>query len=142
MGGIITHQPFKALYVLLAVAFEAARMPLWLVLYVPSFMRPHKKWTFMQALMMKITGQFLYHSAAVEVHTPHDLKPGSQKDRFVTFDAAPSSYFKGLLNDPEIKPGKMGGTWYPKVPTAAEISSGKVDVVWWYVSAVARVFWA
>ena len=84
----------------------------------------------MQAIQMRVVTQFVYHSAAVEVHTPHDLKPGSQKDRFVTFDAAPSSTFKGILVDPEVKPGKMGGTWYPKAPTAAEISSGKIDVIW------------
>lgn len=129
MGGLIAWQPFKALYVLLAVTFELARFPLWIVLYLPAFGRPHKKWSLRQALGMKVTRQFVKHSAAVEVHTPHDLRPGSEKDRFVTYDVAPASTYKGLLVDKEVKPGKMGGTWWPKPITAAEVASGNIDVV-------------
>lgn len=88
---------------------------------------------------MKIVKQFVKHSAAVEVHTPHDLRPGSEKDRFVTFDKAPASLYKGLLEDKEIKPGKMGGTWCPKPPTAAEIAKGDIDVVMYVMFLLPQV---
>jgi hypothetical protein len=133
MGGLITYQPFKALYVLIATAFEAARLPLWIVLYILPFARPHKAWSFRQALSAKVVKQFVKHSAAVEVHTPHDLRPKSEKDRFVTYDVAPASLYKGLLVDKEIKPAKLGGTWWPKPLTAAEAAKPNVDVVLWYV---------
>ena len=129
MGGLFTYQPLKALYVLVVTAFEAARLPLWIALYILPFGRPHKQWTFRQAIGMKVTRQFVKHSAAVEVHTPHDLRPGKEGGRFVTYDKAPAKYYKGLLDDKEVKPAKGGGTWWPKPPTKSEIESGNVDVV-------------
>ncbi|KIV98814.1 uncharacterized protein PV09_09428 [Verruconis gallopava] len=129
MAGLLTYQPFKAIYALLAAAFEAARFPLWILLYISSSGRPHKKWTLRQAIGVRIIRQFVYHSAAVEVVTPYNLKPGSEKERFVTCEPAPGSMYKGPLQDKQIKPLTTGGTWTPKPITPAEIETGNIDVV-------------
>jgi acetyl esterase/lipase len=129
MAAILTYQPVKALYALLAAAFEAARLPFWILLYTPSAGRPNKAWTLRQAIGVKVLKQFVCHMSVVEVSTPHNLKPGSEKERFVTYDPAPADVYKGPLVDNEIKPIKIGGTWTPKPVTSAEIANGNVDVV-------------
>jgi acetyl esterase/lipase len=82
-----------------------------------------------QAIAMKVVRQFVKHSSVVEVSTPLDLSPGSEKGRFVTYDPAPASTYKGPLEDKEIKPIKIGGTWSPNPVSTAEIKSGNMDVV-------------
>lgn len=129
MSALLTYHPFKALYVLLATSFEAARLPLWVLLYATSFGRPHKGWTFVQAMMMKITSRFLVHATVIEIYTPYNLKPGAEKERYVTYGPAPSDTYNGPCKDKEILPAKIGGTWTPKAPTAAEIAQGSIDVV-------------
>jgi acetyl esterase/lipase len=129
MAALLTYHPFKAIYSILAAAFEAARFPLWILLYIFSSGRPHKKWTFMQAIRMKIVLQFLKHSSVTEMHPGQSLWPWLERGRFVTYGPAPASFYKGPLVDKEIKPEKIGGTWTPKAPTASEIEKGNVDVV-------------
>jgi acetyl esterase/lipase len=114
MGGILTIHPFKALYTFLAVLFEAARMPLWILYYIPSFTRPHPQWTLSQAIRMKVVKAFLKHSSAVRVKTPLSLTPGAEGDRFVVLSPPAPATFQGPTIDKNIKPMKVGSTWTPK----------------------------
>jgi hypothetical protein len=126
---ILAYQPFKAIYTLLAVAVEAARLPLWLILYSLRAGRPHPKWTHAQAVRMRIVKAFLVHSSAVQVKTPLSLAPGKEKDRFVVMEPAPASVYTGPTTDSKIRPEKIGGTWTPKPFNSAADKVNDVDVV-------------
>jgi acetyl esterase/lipase len=126
---IFKYQPLKALYTLLAVLVEALRFPLWVILYLPSSGRPHRSWSHKQAIRVRIVKAFLKHSSAVQVKTPQDLKPGPEKERFVAIEPEHSKYYKGLLEDREIKPEKIGVTWTPKPLGRGEVLNPDLDIV-------------
>ena len=54
MASPITKQPFRGIYVALAIALEAARFPYWILHYASSSGRPVENWTFQQALRARI----------------------------------------------------------------------------------------
>ncbi|KAF2397024.1 alpha/beta-hydrolase [Trichodelitschia bisporula] len=111
------YQPFKALYTLIAVAFETARFPFWILLYIHTAGRPHRKWTLRQAIRMRIVKAFLYHSSKVRVAPQLSLAPGTEKERFVVMEPATNSLYTGPTKDSEIVPTAIGGTWTPAAPT-------------------------
>lgn len=98
-------------------------------MYIPQSGRPHRSWTHQQAIRMKIVKAFLKHSSAVQVVTPTLLNPGAEKDRFVPIEPAHSRYYKGPLEDKEIKPEKIGVTWTPKLMSKGERLNPDLDVV-------------
>jgi len=57
------------------------------------------------------------------------LNPGAEKDRFVPIEPAHSRYYKGPLEDKEIKPEKIGVTWTPKLMSKGERLNPDLDVV-------------
>lgn len=119
----LTNHPFKALYVLLAVLFETFRFPYYIFTYIFPSGRPNPKWTFRQAIGVRVVRQFLAHSGAVEAHVPLPLTPGAEKAQFVLLSPAASKYYTGpLAIDPATKPERIGGTWYPRKPTAADLA--------------------
>ncbi|KAJ9667359.1 hypothetical protein H2201_002560 [Coniosporium apollinis] len=119
MPSILTRQPFKALYTLLATTFESIRLPLYVVLYILPSTRPHPKWTYKQAILTKLFKTFLHHAAKVEIRVPLSLNPGKEGERFAIIRAPDIStqekLYIGPMRDPhgEIAPEAVGGTWYP-----------------------------
>lgn len=119
-------QPLKGIYTLLAVAFNAAKLPLWLIYYLPPFMRPHPKWSYGQAIKVQIVKAFLWNAALVEMKTPMSLASEAEKERWEVIQPADKAlYVRVAVADPEIKPGAVGGTWYPAKPAV----SGKPGIV-------------
>ena len=117
---LLSYQPFKALYVLSALAFELLRFPLWFFKYAFAFGRQHRFLSFRQALGLRILSSVVLHSAAVRVKAPLPLTPGKEKERFVVLNPAPEGKYKGPLeSNPDVKPVAIGGTWYPAPLTAA-----------------------
>jgi acetyl esterase/lipase len=126
---ILAYHPFKAGYVLAALCFELARLPIWILKYATSYGRPHPQWTFRQALGMRFLSFVVHCSAMVQAKTPLPLLPGPEKERFVTIDPAPESKYKGPLTPtPHVKPVRIGGTWYP-APLSASSDTSNVVVV-------------
>lgn len=114
------YQPFKGLYVLLAIAINATRMPIWIITYLFPSLRPHPQWSFKQAVRVQVVKNFLATAAAIEMKTPVPLSPGWEKTRWAVAPSANPKYFTGVTkSDPKITPTSMGGTWYPAAPTAA-----------------------
>jgi acetyl esterase/lipase len=130
MGGIVTYQPFKALYALLAFAFEAARFPWWIIFYLPRFTRPHPQWTHGQAVRMRIVKAFLKHRSIVQTRTRLSLEAGKEKERFVVVQPAAVSSYVGPAVDQKIQPVAIGSTWTPAPLTTQ--SSGGAEVVLHY----------
>ncbi|KAB8346057.1 hypothetical protein FH972_023109 [Carpinus fangiana] len=116
-----TTYPGKALWTLFAVVFNAIRLPLWILYYIPSSLRPHAKWTLRQAIGVRVVKAFLYNVASVEMKTPLSLKPGSEKDRFQVLEPAKKSFYTGVTtSDPSVQPQQLGGTWHPAAPSASD----------------------
>jgi len=114
MQALITSHPGKFLWILLAIGFNMARLPFWMLYYLPSSTRPTKKWTYNQAIRRRIFHALLTNGSLIEMKTPESLKPGKEGKQFVLIEPAPSSSYKGIvLKDKEIKPKAIGGTWYP-----------------------------
>lgn len=57
----------------------------------------------------------------IEIKVPCKLAPGAEKERFVTFPPARKELYTGCVTlDPEVQPVDVGGTWYPRVPSAQD----------------------
>jgi acetyl esterase/lipase len=125
-GGILTIQPFKSIYTLFAVLYELSRFPLWVLLYIPRFTRPHPKWTMGQAIKMKIISAFLAHTSAVRAAPKITLEPGTEKDRFVVLSPPGGYAFKGPAEDSQIKPTKLGATWTPSALQRSQVDDADV----------------
>lgn len=126
MPGVLTMQPIKGIWTLLAVAFNVARFPVWLIYYLPPFLRPHPKWSYGQSIKVQVVKNFLWNAALVEMKTPLSLAPAAEKERWeVVKPASTSVYVKVAACDPEIQPGEVGGTWYPAKPSV----TGKPGIV-------------
>jgi acetyl esterase/lipase len=128
MGGIVTYQPFKGLYALLAITFEAARFPWWMIFYLPKFTRPRPQWTHGQSVRMRLLKALLKHRSIVQFRTPLSLEAGTEADRFVVLKPAAASLYVGPAVDPkkEIQPVAIGSTWTPTPLTAQNAEGAEV----------------
>ena len=119
----VTRQPGKALFVLLALAINAVRLPFWLLYFLPRHLRQHPNWTFRQSIMVRIIRAYLYNTSIAEASTSLSLKPGKEGARFVTISPAQSKYYTGVATcDSHIRPERIGGTWYPAALSSGETS--------------------
>lgn len=72
----------------------------------------------------------VYYIAKVQMRTPTPLKPGAEKERFVTFKPAKEGFYKGPLSSNEdVKPVEIGGTWYP-APLSATSDKSNIKVIY------------
>lgn len=118
---LLTYQPGKALWTLFALAFNAARLPLWIIYYIPRSLRQNPNWTLAQAVRVRAVRAFLWNASLVEVQVPVSLIPGKEKGRFVTLPPAQEKYYAGVTRaDPKIRPAEIGGTWYPRKPSSTD----------------------
>jgi hypothetical protein len=117
---IFTRQPFKGLYLLSALAFELTTLPYILLTFLTSSTRPHPQWTFRQSLMVRVIGAIVKHTSIIQAKTPLPLSPDKESEQFVVIEPASSEYYTGpLLSNPDVKPIRIGATWYPAPLTRA-----------------------
>lgn len=113
-SNLLTHYPGKFLWTILAISLNLARLPFWLLYYLPTIGRQSDKFSYNQAIRIRVMKAVLQHVSQVELKTPESLAPGKEGKQFVVIEPAPSSSYTGVvLRDPEIKPKAIGGTWYP-----------------------------
>lgn len=118
---ILASQPVKGVWTLLAIAFNTARLPFWLIYYLPASMRPHPKWSYRQAILVQVIKSFLWNASMVEMKTPLSLLPQAEKERWTVVQPAESLSYMGVANsDPEVVPESLGGTWYPAKLSSSE----------------------
>lgn len=124
---IVQNQPGKGLWVLGAFAFNATRFFLWLAYFVPAPLRQNPKWSFLQAVRVRIVRAYLYHASIIRMRTPLSLKPGREGNRFVAIAPAEKAYYTGQTTaDPEIKPEAVGATWNPAPFSAQDRNDARV----------------
>lgn len=120
---LYTSQPGKAIWTTLSILFNLARLPFWIVYFIPKGLRQHPNYSYKKAISIRFTKAFLTWWSDVEAKTPFNLTAGAEKDQWTTIEAAASRYYAGVaLADPTIKPAKIGGTWYPAKPSSSKPS--------------------
>ncbi|KAF2847450.1 alpha/beta-hydrolase [Plenodomus tracheiphilus IPT5] len=126
---LLTQQPIKGVYLLGALGFEIARLPLALVKNLASFGRAHPEWSFRQTLGVHAIAAFIRHVATIQQATPLPLEPGAEGERFVLVKPASSDAYKGpLRSNADVEPVEIGATWYP-APLIAGSERSNVCVV-------------
>lgn len=98
----------------MALGFNLARLPFWMLYYLPAGLRQTNKYSLNKAVRIRVFKALLDLLSQIKIKTPEPLNPGKEGKQFVVIEPAPSSSYAGIvLKDPEIKPRAIGGTWYP-----------------------------
>ncbi|KAL9055780.1 MAG: hypothetical protein Q9162_003314 [Coniocarpon cinnabarinum] len=127
VSSVISYQPFKGAWTLLAVLFNAARIPLWILYYTPRPLRQNPNWTLGQCVRVRVIRAFLWNAAMIQMRVPMALAPGVEQARFITLPPAKEQYFTGVTAaDPDVQPIEIGGTWYPEKPDPSVKKPGLV----------------
>lgn len=125
LANILAIQPFKAIYVVVALVTNLAKLPFWIAKY--TFVRQYPGWNFRQALGLRITHAFISAASVIRMRTPITLTPGKEGARFVVIEhrADDADKFKGpmLANAQTVQPGDVGATWYPARLAAADVAT-------------------
>ncbi|CAD6588603.1 MAG: hypothetical protein ASARMPREDX12_003383 [Alectoria sarmentosa] len=110
-----THQPGKTLWMLVAIADIIIRMLYLSVYFIPKSTRQHPEWTYRQALTNELFRVTFYHMTLTKLTLPPiSMKPGAEKERFVSMSPQ-NGIYNGVLQDSAVQPAIVGGTWYPKL---------------------------
>ena len=117
---VLDYQPFRGLYVLVAILSVLARLPFYVVKYILPIGRQNRKWTYGQALKNTIAQYFIHHSSRIRTRTPLDFAAGPLKGRLVKVNPADASKYSGVLSiKSHIRPSPIPVVWYPDAPTPA-----------------------
>ena len=103
----------KAIWIVIATTLTLCKLPLWLLYFIPSRLRPHPKLTYLQALRQQLFRTYIYHMSVIEIQTPVSLEPGAEKERFVSIVPPEKDHFQGILTETDIEPAVVAGTWFP-----------------------------
>ncbi|KAI4202275.1 MAG: hypothetical protein LQ350_002659 [Teloschistes chrysophthalmus] len=114
---LLPYQPIKTLYLALVALTIIIRLPLWLLTSIFSSTRLHHSYTLKQNIMVHIAKIAGHHASLTHHHSTLTLAPGAEGDRFERIKPSNKDIYKGVLEDAEIKPAEIGGTWYPDIPS-------------------------
>ena len=129
---LLSYQPFRAVYALLAILINLIKLPFYVVKYIVPSLRPHRTWTFRQSLLNHILRNFLHHRSVLQVRTPLRLAPSvAIKDRLVDIPPSSDSSHYDFIStispsSAAIRPGTIQGLWCPSVPASPSSSSHPV----------------
>ncbi|KAI4172533.1 MAG: hypothetical protein LQ348_006759 [Seirophora lacunosa] len=131
LSSLLLHQPFKTIYILGALLYNLFLLPLCLLFYLSPTLRQHPSYTYRQALMVRLLKIYIYHMSRIRSHPAWTLAPGSEGQRFTPIPPSDKPIYRGELDDPDIKPARIGGTWYPTVydPSSPEEKGKKPSTV-------------
>ncbi|KAM0328886.1 hypothetical protein ACHAQA_005302 [Verticillium albo-atrum] len=109
-----SNQPLKLLYFLFIVPATLTSLTYAVASGLFRGLRPDPSWSFKKAALVQLVKDvFLRHLCALRPPAPLSLEPGSEGDRFVVIQPAKEAQITGPVDDAEIKPAKLGGTWTP-----------------------------
>ncbi|QSZ37073.1 hypothetical protein DSL72_009165 [Monilinia vaccinii-corymbosi] len=114
----LTSSLGKHIWVISSITFTILRLPFWLTYYIVPSNRPSPKWTYSQALRIRLLKVFVATISRTQSAPKLTLHPGKEGARFTTINPAPPSHYQGITkSNPNITPQPIGGTWYPAAPT-------------------------
>ena len=109
-----SKQPLKFLYFFFIVPATMASLAYIVACGIFRGLRPDHSWSFKKAALVQLVKNvFLRHLCALRLPSPLSLEPGSEGGRFVIIQPAKEAQGTGPVDDTEIKPTKLGGTWTP-----------------------------
>lgn len=127
-SSLITHHPFKGIWVLGAVTINVVKLPVVLIYYLFQSNRQHPEWSLKQAVAAHMLKTVVWHSCKIQVSTPLILKPKRKEEGFLV-PIKPSTtpgVYGGICDDKEIKPATICGYWYPSPYNHDEDSTKKI----------------
>ena len=89
------------------------KLPLWLLYFIPSRLRPHIKRTYLQAVLQPLFRAYIYHLSLLEVQRLPSLEPEAESERFVAINPPEKGHYHGVLIATDIQPAVVAGTWFP-----------------------------
>ncbi|KAI9848575.1 MAG: hypothetical protein M1837_007244 [Sclerophora amabilis] len=110
---LLTRQPGKTIWVILAIILTIIRLSLWLTYFIPKSFRQYRTRTYCQAVTNELLKEILYHLSVIQPVVLFLLNPGAEKERFTTISPAKDSLYRGVTQDSEVRPAVIGGTWFP-----------------------------
>lgn len=123
---ILSYQPLKLIFQLVYLGSILVRVPLWLTISLVPPLRPHPKWNAKQTFLSRLAHALVDLKSYLGISDPISLEPGAQGDRFQVLKPFPAEFYTGPLSSrtssvvggEQIKPGPVGGTWFPQRPPA------------------------
>lgn len=114
-----TRQPGFTIWILISIPRILLLTLFYTIYFIPRSLRQHARWTYRQAFM-SLTIKFAFHIATKLGYSQFlNLEAGSLGDKWVLIDpikSADDEYY-GPFRDVSVKPGRIGGTWYPDAPS-------------------------
>ena len=111
----VTSRQGKFVWTIVAISATLAQLPFWLIIYALPHLRPHPKWTYLQAIKNRVIKLYIYHLSVMEARTPLRLEPAEEKERFVLIEPSEKGIYRGVLAATDVKPETTGGTWFPNL---------------------------
>lgn len=85
--------------------------------------------------MNPILRTILHFTTAIRMSPVQTLEPGVERDRFVVIKPGEGSLYRGIADDPDIKPATIGAVWYPE-PLWDEEKASKTFIIHFHGGAV------
>lgn len=128
---LVHHQPLRVIYQAGKVSYTLAKLPIWLACATIPSLRPHRKWTFAQTILIKVFRvvlDTLYGSVEVTEDRPLDQnKPGELIVVPTTETAEPEFYTGPLSTSATVTPITiLGNAWVPGPPSPKTAHRQKV----------------
>ena len=114
LSSMVTRYPLKAVYTIATVLALFGKVPCWILRYSAASSRPHSSWTLRQTICTKLIQEWQKLASTIEFQFPQSLNPGNERERWVIIPPTDVDSYRSPLNDPVVKPAKIGGFWYPE----------------------------
>ncbi|KXJ96236.1 alpha/beta hydrolase fold-3 domain-containing protein [Microdochium bolleyi] len=116
----LSYPPLSILYRFYNLVHFTAKLPFLLVLFgISRRARPHPSWSVQTSIVVRLIHAIIDGEARTESPVPLSLEPGSEGDRWKLCEPYPNSLYAGpLAAVPQVRPAKVGGTWFPNLQAA------------------------
>ncbi|KAI0897530.1 Alpha/Beta hydrolase protein [Annulohypoxylon nitens] len=125
---LLSRKSWQHLYQAYRFALRLTRLPIWTILSIIPTTRPCRKWTFKQSLTLFVCHDIVDTEARVRFTEELTLVSGKDGERFETIGPFHSDFYQGPLSSPSVFPARIGGVWFPAIPTV--INTKSTFVLW------------
>ncbi|KAJ1330863.1 epsilon-lactone hydrolase [Microdochium nivale] len=125
-----SYPPLSLAYRVYNLACFVGKLPFLLALYSLSrAARPHPSWSIQTSIVVRLLHAVVDGESRTENPVPLSLEPGSEGDRWKLCEPYPNNLYVGpLAAVPQVRPAKVGGTWFPSLQAATANPSNAVVI--------------
>jgi acetyl esterase/lipase len=110
---MLASQPGKSIYTIYYAFTCLARVFAVSLLYIPRALRPIETWGYKTALTTYAYRLWVHYAGEVKNSATLSLRPGKEGERWAILQPREKDKYTGPMNDSQISPFLIGGTWYP-----------------------------